>query len=286
MNQPQDDTPEMAIKHFNDRVRGKVEGQYGPFTNADWQAFCTIERSLREAREQLDQAQRVIVEANNSLFGSQGFFLSVNGGPPNDDHLSRPIESLKGSVRALRQAKEKAEQQLAEAQREIRGIETLRPVWAYGYSSESTATQVTSAALAQVWKALGVTNQTDAMQRLAALREQLAEEVAIVNRIWAIFGTPTYEELQGKTIYDLVQSAQNQSVVMHDMHKALGVKWGDDPYARISTLAADARRYKWLRDKSVPPHNFYLSVPVEFDGVRYTPHEVDAAIDAALEQKS
>jgi len=43
----------------------------------------------------------------------------------------------------------------------------------------------------------------------------------------------------------------------------------------------DAERYRWLRDVSVPPHNFYISVPVEFDGVRYTPAEVDAAIDAA-----
>jgi hypothetical protein len=52
--------------------------------------------------------------------------------------------------------------------------------------------------------------------------------------------------------------------------------------AEIERLRADAERYRWLRDKSVPPHNFYLSVPVEFDGVRYTPAEVDAAIDAAL----
>lgn len=41
-------------------------------------------------------------------------------------------------------------------------------------------------------------------------------------------------------------------------------------------------RYLWLRDVSVPPHNFYLSVPVEFDGVKYQPCEVDAAIDAAM----
>lgn len=44
----------------------------------------------------------------------------------------------------------------------------------------------------------------------------------------------------------------------------------------------DAERYRWLRDVSVPPHNFYLSVPAEFDGVRYAPAEVDAYIDAAM----
>ena len=46
-------------------------------------------------------------------------------------------------------------------------------------------------------------------------------------------------------------------------------------------VVEDAERYRWLRDVSVPPHNFYLSVPVEFAGVKYTPQEVDAAIDAA-----
>jgi hypothetical protein len=46
--------------------------------------------------------------------------------------------------------------------------------------------------------------------------------------------------------------------------------------------AVEAARYRWLRDVSTPPHNFYLSVPVEFDGVKYSRDEVDAAIDAAL----
>ena len=52
--------------------------------------------------------------------------------------------------------------------------------------------------------------------------------------------------------------------------------------AERGELAKDAARYRWLRDSSVPPHNFYLSVPDEFEGVRYTPDEVDAGIDAAL----
>jgi hypothetical protein len=44
----------------------------------------------------------------------------------------------------------------------------------------------------------------------------------------------------------------------------------------------DARRYRWLRDVSVPPHNFYISVPDEFHGIRYSAPEVDAYIDAAM----
>lgn len=55
-------------------------------------------------------------------------------------------------------------------------------------------------------------------------------------------------------------------------------------YARgLAVAGRDAERYRWLRDVSVPPHNFYLSVPDEFAGVRYTPTEVDAAIDAAID---
>jgi len=52
--------------------------------------------------------------------------------------------------------------------------------------------------------------------------------------------------------------------------------------ARVAELEKDAARYRWLRDVSVPPHKFYVSVPVEFDGVRFEPNEVDAYIDAAM----
>ena len=51
---------------------------------------------------------------------------------------------------------------------------------------------------------------------------------------------------------------------------------------RAEEAEKDAARYRWLRDKSVPPHNFYISVPVEFHGVRYTRHEVDSYIDEAM----
>jgi Lar family restriction alleviation protein len=49
----------------------------------------------------------------------------------------------------------------------------------------------------------------------------------------------------------------------------------------IERLRADAARYAWLRDVSVPPHSFYISVPDEDAGVRYQRSDVDAYIDAA-----
>lgn len=51
--------------------------------------------------------------------------------------------------------------------------------------------------------------------------------------------------------------------------------------AKLTEEQADAARYHWLRDNSVPPHNFYISVPDEFRGVRYSQQEVDAYIDEA-----
>ena len=45
-------------------------------------------------------------------------------------------------------------------------LESLRPIWAQGYTSDSVAAQMTSAALTEIWRALGVENQTDAMAKL------------------------------------------------------------------------------------------------------------------------
>lgn len=61
------------------------------------------------------------------------------------------------------------------------------------------------------------------------------------------------------------------------------MKWPDTAATAAAPTqeAEDAARYRWLRDVSVPPHNFYLSVPDEFKDERYTPAQVDAAIDAA-----
>ena len=52
--------------------------------------------------------------------------------------------------------------------------------------------------------------------------------------------------------------------------------------AAFEEAQRDAERYRWLRDKSVPPHQFYVSVPDEFRGEKFSPHQVDRYIDAAI----
>lgn len=50
--------------------------------------------------------------------------------------------------------------------------------------------------------------------------------------------------------------------------------------AENKSLRKDAGRYQWLRDRSEAVHQFYLSVPLWFTGVRFHAQDVDEAIDA------
>jgi ABC-type transporter Mla subunit MlaD len=47
----------------------------------------------------LEEARQLVAEANNSLYGSQGYFHSMNGGPFNKWHLAEGIENLKTIAR-------------------------------------------------------------------------------------------------------------------------------------------------------------------------------------------
>jgi hypothetical protein len=52
----------------------------------------------------------------------------------------------------------------------IESLESLRPVWAMGHTSDSIAAQSSANALAQLWKLLGATNQTEAVARVKGLK--------------------------------------------------------------------------------------------------------------------
>mgnify|MGYP006921292195 CR=1 FL=1 len=66
-----------------------------------FEALKELPEYITTLRKQLENAREVIIEANNSLYGSQGYFLSLNGGPPNKYHLAEGIEELKSNVRRL-----------------------------------------------------------------------------------------------------------------------------------------------------------------------------------------
>lgn len=52
-----------------------------------------------EAADRIEELQTVIAWANNSLFGSHGFFLSDKGESDNEHHLDSAIENLKSTTR-------------------------------------------------------------------------------------------------------------------------------------------------------------------------------------------
>jgi len=45
-------------------------------------------------------------------------------------------------------------------------------------------------------------------------KERYEEERAIVDKIWAILGNPTYKELKGKSIYELIEDLKFQNDIL------------------------------------------------------------------------
>jgi hypothetical protein len=63
----------------------------------------------------------------------------------------------------------------AELNGKIEVLEQFRPLWAQGYTNDSVAAQTLGSALTRLWKMLGVSNQTDAVQALKRMHEGLTE---------------------------------------------------------------------------------------------------------------
>lgn len=64
----------------------------------------------------------------------------------------------------------------------------------------------------------------DGVAAIEQLRTDLEEERAIVNRIWDMFGRPSYESLKGRSIYDLIAEAieqQSRAASAADLLEAL-----------------------------------------------------------------
>ena len=68
----------------------------------DIERLSSVAMQLSANQQQLirerDEARQLVIEANNSLYGSQGYFHSLNGGEFDKYHLSRGIEDLKTSA--------------------------------------------------------------------------------------------------------------------------------------------------------------------------------------------
>jgi hypothetical protein len=78
-------------------------------------------------------------------------------------HVNPALELLEATKAVVAAAEKKAADATAV-------LEELRPVWAQGWTSDSVAAQASAGALAELWKELGVDNQTAAMEALRALK--------------------------------------------------------------------------------------------------------------------
>jgi hypothetical protein len=76
---------------------------------------------------------------------------------------------------AHRELVEELEAKLAREELRNDALEQLRPVWAQGWTKDSMAAQASGNALSQLWKMLGVQDQTQAADRIEELEAKLAE---------------------------------------------------------------------------------------------------------------
>ena len=105
-----------------------------------------------------------------------------------------------------------------------------------------------------------------------------------------------HEEVDPETVLALIAENERLSTactraeqVINAESKAAAIATGranllqaerDQLKAECEALRKEADRYRWLRDKSEAVHQFYLSVPLWFTGVRFRAQDVDEAIDA------
>lgn len=69
-----------------------------------------IENLTGTITRERDEARTLVAEANNSLYGSQGYFHSTNGGPFDKYHLANGIENLKATSRRSRALSKEGEE--------------------------------------------------------------------------------------------------------------------------------------------------------------------------------
>ena len=69
------------------------------------------------------------------------------------------------------------------------------------------------------------------------------------------------------------------------LRESLGLQRGESLHEHVEALRKDAERYRWLRDSSESIHQFYLSTPIWFTGVKFSKENVDSTIDAAMREE-
>lgn len=128
--------------------------------------------------------------------------------------------------------------------------------------------------------------QTLACRKLDAAEIELATERAIVSRIWVQLGSPTYADLKGRSIYDLIDEIKTDRAEVERLKELLRIESASAQHALAAAERAEAElsderaRLDWLLDRSAQTHHSYSNPLGGGNYVQY--HKDRAAIDAAM----
>lgn len=89
------------------------------------------------------------------------------------EEIANKAYHLADAMLEARKPEEKQEDpEILKLRKQVEALEQLRPQWAQGYTSDSMAAQASTTALSELWKLLGVEDQTTACAKLRALMDE------------------------------------------------------------------------------------------------------------------
>jgi len=152
---------------------------------SDFTDHHVVHQNCEEAADLIEQQAAEIEELENTLI-SLGYCAKCSMIP--EHHIDEPFSSCacstsedNGTSPLQRlQILEKNNQELAteidRLRRYVAALESKRPHWAEFFSSDSVAAQLTADALTELWGLLGVHNQTEAVEKLKNMNQQVKYE--------------------------------------------------------------------------------------------------------------
>jgi hypothetical protein len=131
-----------------------------------------------------------------------------------DDYVES-MGSVMGDVEHMaQQMRDRIEALTAERDRllsTVNALESLRPHWAQGYSSDSMAAQASTEAMVGMWKILGVNDQTSAVVTLKALTAERDQAWKMVAEADTRLGQALGEAIQDKADNARLREALNET---------------------------------------------------------------------------
>lgn len=161
--------------------RETIWGELNTYMDALEALIAEKDAEIARLRGELDEAREAISWANNSLYGSLGYFLSLNGGAPDKYHLANGIEDRKRLASLAGQRAEAAESEL-QALRLAYGLS----LELHGCGGENCTEALYVSDANKMINDLEALKASTAQAREEGKREGLREAVAAVKKVGSI----------------------------------------------------------------------------------------------------